>query len=488
MRRTSCSSRDTASTVSWSCWWAPASRPATPCSPATRNGALLLGRRFARAHRARQGGRPRGPHADPLADIRNTLAIDRVMVRGLPVLRRLDSKGLVGGWRSAAISWPAPRSRRGCSDGSGRNADAPAGPAGRRPRELGELAGEALLLTLFGALWFGEPRRGRVVAACSSWSARLREWPIRSPARGRARPSAGRGRRPARVGAPLVSPTVARARVALLRRAAAPARRSWPGPRWAWPIPTTPALAARAGRRARGGDSARRQRRRRGGAHDLAGARAAGPGAIRRRPGVSRGRRLGARAAGCAGRLRRGLRQDPARAARLRALHRRVLLAGAAATERLAPITLPNGKVFRAEPAARFAISCLGAARGAPGGSAGPAGGRRATSTACASLAEGWTDWNGFFAPDVIVAGLHALALGGPAYRATVERRGRAGGGAAAARRPVGQRRPVPDHRGAAGDRPAGRQGHGRAARCRPSRSASGPTAASARLPSRSGR
>jgi hypothetical protein len=53
----------------------------------------------------------------------------------------------------------------------------------------------------------------------------------------------------------------------------------------------------------------------------------------------------------------------------------------APAEQRLTPITLPNGKVFRAEPAAR------------------------------------WSDWTGFFAPDVIVAGLRALALGGPAYR-----------------------------------------------------------------------
>ena len=38
------------------------------------------------------------------------------------------------------------------------------------------------------------------------------------------------------------------------------------------------------------------------------------------------------------------------------------------------------------------------------------------------SLAEGWTDWTGQFAPDAMVAGLHALALGGPAFRPTVER------------------------------------------------------------------
>jgi hypothetical protein len=38
------------------------------------------------------------------------------------------------------------------------------------------------------------------------------------------------------------------------------------------------------------------------------------------------------------------------------------------------------------------------------------------------TLADGWTDWSGLFAPDVIISGLHALALGGPAYRPVVER------------------------------------------------------------------
>lgn len=88
--------------------------------------------------------------------------------------------------------------------------------------------------------------------------------------------------------------------------------------------------------------------------------------------------------------------------------------------ERLAPITLPNGKAFRAEPAARFALSCLAL--------------RAALRAGCATrpavvlhletlrdLADGWSDWNGYFAPDTIVAGLHALALGGPRYAKPVE-------------------------------------------------------------------
>lgn len=93
----------------------------------------------------------------------------------------------------------------------------------------------------------------------------------------------------------------------------------------------------------------------------------------------------------------------------------------APASERLAPITLPNGKVFRAEPAARFAISCL-ALRAVLRARV---GGRQAVVRHLESLrllAEGWTEWTGFFGPDVIVAGLHALALGGDAYRPAVDR------------------------------------------------------------------
>ena len=88
--------------------------------------------------------------------------------------------------------------------------------------------------------------------------------------------------------------------------------------------------------------------------------------------------------------------------------------------ERVAPVTLPNGKAFRAEPAARFVVSCLGLRAVLRAGLAG----RRAVGRHLESLrvlAEGWTEWNGFFAPDVIVAGLHALALGGPEAQDTVE-------------------------------------------------------------------
>jgi hypothetical protein len=88
--------------------------------------------------------------------------------------------------------------------------------------------------------------------------------------------------------------------------------------------------------------------------------------------------------------------------------------------QRLAPITLPNGKVFRAEPAARFAISCL-ALRAAlrTGQEARPAVQQHVMSLV--GLAEQWTGWTGHFAPDVIVAGMHALALAGPEHQPVIE-------------------------------------------------------------------
>jgi hypothetical protein len=78
--------------------------------------------------------------------------------------------------------------------------------------------------------------------------------------------------------------------------------------------------------------------------------------------------------------------------------------------QRLAPIMLPNGKVFRAEPAARFAISCL-AFRAALRGSleTHPTVERHLMSLL--QLQEQWGDWNGYFAADAIVAGVHALAF-----------------------------------------------------------------------------
>jgi hypothetical protein len=90
-------------------------------------------------------------------------------------------------------------------------------------------------------------------------------------------------------------------------------------------------------------------------------------------------------------------------------------------TQRLAPVTLPNGKVYRVEAPARFAISCL-ALRAAlrAGYEERPAIRRHLQSVA--QISEQWTEWNGYFAPDVIIAGLHALAAGGRDYRQAVRR------------------------------------------------------------------
>jgi hypothetical protein len=92
----------------------------------------------------------------------------------------------------------------------------------------------------------------------------------------------------------------------------------------------------------------------------------------------------------------------------------------APAEVRVAPITLPNGKPFRVEPAARFAISCLGL-RAALRAGLGDRPGMAQHLESLRVLAEQWTSWSGSFVPDVMVAGLHALALGGARTRASVE-------------------------------------------------------------------
>jgi hypothetical protein len=89
--------------------------------------------------------------------------------------------------------------------------------------------------------------------------------------------------------------------------------------------------------------------------------------------------------------------------------------------QRLAPVTLPTGKVFRVEPAARFAISCLAlrAVIRAGGGERPPV---RRHVQSLARLSEQWTEWNGYFSPDTVVAGLHALAAAAPEHRDIVDR------------------------------------------------------------------
>ena len=86
---------------------------------------------------------------------------------------------------------------------------------------------------------------------------------------------------------------------------------------------------------------------------------------------------------------------------------------------RLAPVTFPNGKVFRAEPAARYALSCM-ALRAALRTGSGDRPSVERHVRSLAALAGGWTTWNGFFAPDAIVAGMHALAHAGPKQRPVV--------------------------------------------------------------------
>ncbi len=88
--------------------------------------------------------------------------------------------------------------------------------------------------------------------------------------------------------------------------------------------------------------------------------------------------------------------------------------------QRLAPITFPNGKAFRSEPAARFAISCFGLRLALRAGLGDRSGVVRHLES-LRRLADRWTDWTGVIAPDVIVAGLHALAYGGPGFGPTVE-------------------------------------------------------------------
>jgi hypothetical protein len=89
--------------------------------------------------------------------------------------------------------------------------------------------------------------------------------------------------------------------------------------------------------------------------------------------------------------------------------------------QRLTPITLPYGKVFRAEPAARFALSCMAL-------QAAIRAGHQTRPTiqkhlqSLVRLSDHWTDWHGYFAPDVILSGLHALAVAGPSYRDVVEK------------------------------------------------------------------
>ena len=88
---------------------------------------------------------------------------------------------------------------------------------------------------------------------------------------------------------------------------------------------------------------------------------------------------------------------------------------------RFAPVMFPNGKVFRAEPAARFAISCL-ALRAALRGRMEKRPGVEQHVLSLFQLQEQWDDWSGYFAPDMIVAGIHTLAFAAEAHHEILPR------------------------------------------------------------------
>jgi len=95
--------------------------------------------------------------------------------------------------------------------------------------------------------------------------------------------------------------------------------------------------------------------------------------------------------------------------------------AAAAPDQRLAPVTLPNGKVYRAESAARFALSTL-ALRGLVRAGQARHPSVRAHLDSLARFAEEWKDWGAALPPDATVSGMHALLASGPPWSAPAER------------------------------------------------------------------
>jgi hypothetical protein len=88
----------------------------------------------------------------------------------------------------------------------------------------------------------------------------------------------------------------------------------------------------------------------------------------------------------------------------------------APAGQRFAPVMLPNGKVFRAEPGARFAVSCL-ALRAALRGRLEHRPPVRQHLLSLVQLQEQWHVWDGYFSADTIIAGIHALAFAPSEHR-----------------------------------------------------------------------
>ncbi|NNG16129.1 MAG: hypothetical protein HKM89_06570 [Gemmatimonadales bacterium] len=89
--------------------------------------------------------------------------------------------------------------------------------------------------------------------------------------------------------------------------------------------------------------------------------------------------------------------------------------------ERIAPVTLPDGTVYRAEGPARFAVSCLALRAVLRAGHENRKSVIRHLESVV-DLQDSWKTWGGYFAPDVVTAALHALALAPPPYREVLPR------------------------------------------------------------------
>lgn len=85
-------------------------------------------------------------------------------------------------------------------------------------------------------------------------------------------------------------------------------------------------------------------------------------------------------------------------------------------TQRLSPVTLPMGNVYRSESAARFATSCLALRASLMAGyERRPGMGRHLESLV--RLQGEFDGWEGYFTPDMILAALGALAMAPPPFR-----------------------------------------------------------------------
>jgi hypothetical protein len=84
--------------------------------------------------------------------------------------------------------------------------------------------------------------------------------------------------------------------------------------------------------------------------------------------------------------------------------------------QRFAPVMFPNGKLFRADPAARFAVSCL-ALRATLRARLEYRPQVRQHLLSLVQLQQQWLDDSGYFAPDAVVAGIHALAFAPSEHR-----------------------------------------------------------------------